>query len=71
MCLPTSELLCKFKQQHKGVSVTFDPEYAKPKVPEGTVFKIEFKGKLYYLYSVEEKKIINAVKEIKCELYCR
>lgn len=31
----------------KDVSVTFRPEYAKVKVPDGTVFKTSKKGKLY------------------------
>lgn len=61
----TNKILCQHKQQHKDVNVTFCPEYAKLEVPNGTVLKTETKGKLYYLNSVEETKITNAMKEIK------
>ena len=43
----------------KGVTVTFTPECAKMIAPDGTVFDIEKKGRLYYLNNVKEKNSVS------------
>ena len=43
----------------KGATVTFTPESAKMRAPDGTVFDIEKQGRLYYLNSVKGMKIAN------------
>ena len=43
----------------KGATVTFTPECAKMKAPDGTVFDIEKQGRLYYLNSVKGAKSVS------------
>ena len=43
----------------KGATVTFSPGYAMLKAPDGTVFDIEEKGRLYFLNSIKNKNDAN------------